>query len=86
MKTELEAEPLLDEPIEYLAARIESMMPRIARRLFTVDVNHPTSELPSTQIRVCTYLLGSGEGSISEIADELSVSSAARGDTNCRPP
>jgi len=77
MKTEKNPVMVIDDPIEYLAARLESMMPRIGRRLFTVDVNHPASELPSTQLRVCTFLLGSAVASISEIADELSVSVSA---------
>lgn len=66
-----------EEPIEYLAARVESLMPRIARRLFTIEVNHPSAELPSAQARVCSFLLMFGESSISDVAEELGVSTSA---------
>jgi len=66
-----------DLPIEFLAARVESMMPRIARRIFTLQVNNISIELPSAQMRVCSFLLGFGESSISEVAEELGVSASA---------
>jgi DNA-binding MarR family transcriptional regulator len=66
-----------DTPIELLAAKIEQMLPRIGRRIFTLPVNHPAGDLPTAQNRVCSFLTAFGESSISDIGDELGVSVSA---------
>ena len=62
--------------LETAAAQIESMMPRIARRLFTVYPNDPAGELPNAQLRMCSFLQH-GPSPITSIADELSISVSA---------
>lgn len=66
-----------DEEIADMAARIETNLPRITRRLFTLPINHPAGELPVAQLRTCSYLLTSGPSPVTEIADELGVSVSA---------
>lgn len=59
------------------AAHIESLLPRITRRLFTLSINQPGAELPMAQMRACTFLLQQGFSPITELADELGVSVSA---------
>jgi len=62
--------------LETAAEAIESMMPRLARRLFTVYPNDPAGELPNAQLRMCSFLQH-GPSAITVIADELSISVSA---------
>lgn len=62
--------------LETAADAIESMMPRIARRLFTVYPYDPAGELPNAQLRMCSFLQY-GPSAITVIADELSISVSA---------
>lgn len=62
--------------LESAATQIESVMPRIARRLFTVYPNDPAGELPNAQLRMCSFLQH-GPAPITAIADELSISVSA---------
>ena len=38
------------------AARLEGLMPEIARNLFTLDSDHPALEMPLGQLRACSIL------------------------------
>ena len=62
--------------LETAAEAIESIMPRLARRLFTVYPNDPAGELPNAQLRMCSFLQH-GPSAITVIADELSISVSA---------
>ena len=51
-------------------------MPKLMRRLFTLEQDHPATELPISQLRVCT-ILQAGSRSLSAISDELGISVSA---------
>jgi DNA-binding MarR family transcriptional regulator len=59
------------------AARVESLLPMIARRLFTMDPGHPLAEMPVAQLRLCALLLGQDSPTMSQVADELRISVSA---------
>ena len=71
--TRIPSEP---QALELASAQIESLMPRIARRLFTVYPNDPAGELPNAQLKLCSYLQH-GPAPITSVADELSISVSA---------
>ena len=58
------------------AAKLESLLPKLMRRLFTLDPSHPANELPLAQLRVCT-ILQSGPRTVSAIGEELRISVSA---------
>jgi len=58
------------------AAQLESLLPKLMRRLFTLDTSHPATELPLAQLRVCSILQG-GPRTLSAIGDELGISVSA---------
>src|SRR2546422_11362362 len=58
------------------AARLESLIPRLARRLFALEPNHPAAELPVAQLRVCS-ILQAGSRTPSAIGEELGISVSA---------
>lgn len=58
------------------ATRLESLLPQLMRRLFTLDPSHPASELPVAQLRVCT-ILQAGPRTVSAISEELGISVSA---------
>src|SRR5205807_4800056 len=58
------------------AAKLESLLPKLMRRLFTLDPSHPANELPVAQLRVCT-ILQSGTRTVSAIGEELRISVSA---------
>src|SRR5579862_2723334 len=62
--------------IEDQAKRLECMLPRILRRIFTLDLEHPATELPIAQLRVCSILQG-GPRPLSSLSDELGISLSA---------
>lgn len=68
--------PSRPSALEALATEIEQILPRIARRLFTVDPSSEINELPLAQLRVCT-ILQHGPRSLSAVAEELGVSVSA---------
>ncbi|MCA1595738.1 MAG: MarR family transcriptional regulator [Chloroflexi bacterium] len=58
------------------AADLEYLLPGLARRLFTLDPDHPVNDLPVAQLRVCT-ILQAGPRTISSISEELDISPSA---------
>ena len=58
------------------AAKLESLLPKLMRRLFTLDPNHPANDLPLAQLKVCT-ILQAGPRTVSAIGEELSISVSA---------
>jgi DNA-binding MarR family transcriptional regulator len=58
------------------AAHLESLLPKLMRRLFTLDPSHPANELPVAQLRVCT-ILQAGPRTVSTISEELGISVSA---------
>lgn len=67
----------MSREIDIQAADIEQMLPRMMRRMFSLGINEGVSDLPVAQLRMCTYLLGEGSSSVSEIAEELGTSVSA---------
>jgi len=58
------------------AAAIVELMPKAMRRLFALDQDDPTAELPVAQLRVCG-ILRDGPHTVSELSRELGVSLSA---------
>ncbi|HLV80033.1 MAG TPA: MarR family transcriptional regulator [Chthonomonadaceae bacterium] len=67
---------MTDETIEEQAACLEALIPRLMRRLFTLDPNHPSLELPLAQLRLCS-VLQSGPRTLSGVSEELGISLSA---------
>jgi len=67
----------IDLEVERQATELESVLPRLMRRIFTLPINHPTGDLPVAQLRACSFLLFAGATSITDLADELGVSVSA---------
>lgn len=65
-----------DDTLLALAAQLECLLPRLMRRLFTLDPNHPAMDLSLAQLRVCT-LLQAGPRAMSAISEELGISVSA---------
>jgi DNA-binding MarR family transcriptional regulator len=66
----------LDLTLIEAATLLESIMPKLMRRLFTLEPNHPVAEMPVAQLRVCTMLQG-GPRAISSIGEEIGISASA---------
>lgn len=58
------------------ARRAEQALPEIARRLFTLLPDDALANLPGTQLKVCSLLLG-GPRTMSQIGEELGISVSA---------
>ena len=58
------------------ASEIECLLPKLMRRLFTLQDSNPVSELPLAQLRLCT-ILQAGPRSMTVLGDELSISVSA---------
>ncbi len=58
------------------AQKIECLLPKLLRRLFTLEHNHPVAELPLAQLRVCMVLF-SGPKPMSVLSEELGISVSA---------
>jgi DNA-binding MarR family transcriptional regulator len=65
-----------DERIIEQAKEIECLLPKMLRRLFTLEPDHPVAELPVAQLRVCVILQG-GPRTLSAIGEELGISVSA---------
>lgn len=58
------------------AAELEKLLPRLTRRLFSMEKDHAAEELPLAQLRVCSILMG-GPRPLSAIGEELGISVSA---------
>jgi DNA-binding MarR family transcriptional regulator len=58
------------------AAELETLLPTLMRRLFTLDRDNPVYDLPVAQLRVCT-LLQSGPRPLSNLSQDLYISVSA---------
>ena len=65
-----------EQTLQEQAAQLEYLMPRLARRLFTIERDHPAEELPLAQLRVCA-ILQNGSRTLSAISEELGISVSA---------
>jgi DNA-binding MarR family transcriptional regulator len=65
-----------DDGLMERAAELESLLPRLMRRLFTLDPAQPANELPVGQLRLCT-ILQTGPRQMSQLAEELGISMSA---------
>jgi DNA-binding MarR family transcriptional regulator len=65
-----------DDKLLEQAKQIESMLPRLMRRLLTLDPSHPVNELPLAQLRVCV-ILQTGAKTMSALSEELGISVSA---------
>ncbi|MES2461962.1 MAG: MarR family transcriptional regulator [Armatimonadota bacterium] len=66
-----------DKEVAAQASRLESVMPAIAQRLFTVAPTHPLADMPIAQLRLCSLLLTHERPTLSQVADELHISASA---------
>lgn len=58
------------------AIMVASVLPKVMRRLFVLDVNDPGMDLPVAQLRVCS-ILREGPRTISALSRELGISVSA---------
>src|SRR5215472_9587622 len=65
-----------DESLISQAAKLECLLPKLMRRLFTLDPSHPANELPVAQLRVCV-ILQAGPRTVSAVSEELGISVSA---------
>lgn len=65
-----------DETLQRQAQELECLLPRLMRRMLTLERDHPATELPLAQLRVCTILQG-GPRTLSAIGEELNISVSA---------
>ena len=65
-----------DTTLQQQAVELECLLPRLMRRMLTLERDHPATELPLAQLRVCTILQG-GARTLSAIGDELNISVSA---------
>ncbi len=66
-----------EDEIAVQAERLESVMPAIAQRLFTVAPTHPLADMPIAQLRLCSLLLTHERPTLSQVAEELHISASA---------
>jgi DNA-binding MarR family transcriptional regulator len=67
---------MTDETLQEQAEKLECLLPRLMRRLFTLEIDHPAMELPLAQLRMSLILQG-GPRSISSLSEEMSISVSA---------
>lgn len=67
---------MTDDTLLEQAAQLENLLPRIMRKLFTLEQDHPATELPLSQLRVC-MILQHGPRCLSALGDELGISVSA---------
>jgi DNA-binding MarR family transcriptional regulator len=66
----------IQEEIEEQASQLECLLPKLMRKLFTLDQNHPVADLPLAQLRVC-MILQAGPKAMSTLSEELGISVSA---------
>ncbi len=64
------------DTIDRQAAILEHMLPSLMSRTFQLDPDHPLSDLPIAQLRICILLQG-GPHTMSAISEEFSISVSA---------
>ncbi len=67
---------MTDELLLQQASCLESLLPRLMRRMFSLEPDHPANDLPVAQLRICSILQG-GPRSMSAISEELGISVSA---------
>ncbi len=66
----------MNNEINEQAVLLECLLPKMMRRLFSLEHDHPIYELPLAQLRVCT-VLANGPKPMSAIGEELRISTSA---------
>lgn len=72
----LETSPEDEKSTAEQAAQLECLLPKLARRLFTLQANSPVADMPVAQLRLCTILQG-GPRSMTLLGEELAISVSA---------
>lgn len=62
--------------VEDQANKLTYLMPEAMRRLFTLDIDDPTNDLPIAQLRVCS-ILREGPKPICSLANDLGITASA---------
>jgi len=65
-----------DDTVLSQAQQLEELLPRVIRRLFTLEPDHPVMDMPIAQLRVCT-ILQSGARAMSQLSEELGITVSA---------
>ncbi len=65
-----------EESVFEQAVQLEGLLPKLMRRLFTLEPDHPVADLPVAQLRVC-IILQAGPRTLSAIGEELGISVSA---------
>ena len=69
-------ESTADDNLQEQAERLECLLPKLMRRLFTLPADHPAMELPLAQLRM-SLILQVGPRAMSSLSEELSISVSA---------
>lgn len=72
-----EESPVTDDILFEQAELMERLLPAIMRHIFTIDPNHPLSDLPLGQFRLCMLLFREGKRTMSQVSEELGISVSA---------
>lgn len=65
-----------DESVQDQAAELECLLPRLMRKLFSLEPDHPVYDMPVAQLRICT-ILQSGPRTMSALSEEAGISVSA---------
>ncbi len=64
------------EALVLSAVRVEQLMPQLARRLYSLSSNHPLSDMPLGQLRICAILMH-GPRTLTELSEEMNATVSA---------
>jgi DNA-binding MarR family transcriptional regulator len=67
---------MTDDTLQEQAEQLECLLPKLMRRLFTLEADHPAMELPLAQLRM-SLILYSGPRPITSLSEEMSISVSA---------
>lgn len=75
----VESTPVTDAALELWgqAVELERLLPVLMRQIFTTDPDHPTTDMPFGQFRLCVLLHSNGPRTMSHIGDDLGISVSA---------
>jgi DNA-binding MarR family transcriptional regulator len=66
----------VDDVLQEQALQLESLLPAMHRKLFTLVPDHPSAEIPMAQLRTCS-ILQFGPRTMTSLSEELGISLSA---------
>src|SRR5580704_18080599 len=65
-----------EDVLQEQALQLESLLPALNRKLFTLVPDHPSAEIPMAQLRTCS-ILQFGPRTMTSLSEELGISLSA---------